>query len=93
MAIFDPKSRYVLNAELYEVQDSRGRTVMALSVPTPPTQVLLGEHLRREGQRLDHLANYYLQDPNGYWRLAEFNDVMLPDALAEVNTLRIPTVL
>ena len=91
MAIFDEKSRYVLNAELYEVQDRRGRTVIALTVPTPPVQTLLGEHLRKEGQRLDHIANFYLKDPNGFWRLAEENGAMLPDALAEVDTLRIPT--
>lgn len=93
MAIFDPKSRYVLNAELYEVRDRRDRTVMALTVPDAPVQALLGEHLRKQGQRLDHLANFYLKDPNGFWRLAEINGAMLPDALAEVDTLRIPTVV
>lgn len=93
MAIFDEKSRYALNAEVYEVRDLRGRRVMALSVPDAPVQTLLGKHLRKEGQRLDHLANFYLQDPNGFWRLAELNDAMLPDALAEVDTLSIPTVV
>ena len=93
MAIFDDKSRYVLNAELYEVRDCRARTVMALTVPDAPVQNLLGEHLRKEGQRLDHLANFYLQDPNGFWRIAEINDAMLPDAIAEVNSLQIPTIL
>jgi hypothetical protein len=93
MAVFDAKSRYAKNASLYEVSDRRGRTVMALTVPDPPTQTLLGEHLKREGQRLDHLANYYLNDPNGFWRIAELNEAMLPDALAEVETLKIPTVL
>lgn len=93
MAIFDDKSRYVKNASLYEVTDRRGRTVAALTVADKPVQTLLGEHLRREGQRLDHLANFYLQDPNGFWRICEFNDVMLPDALAEVDIVKIPTVL
>lgn len=93
MSLFDEKSRYVLNAEIYEVRDLRGRSVMALTVPDAPIQTLLGEHLRKEGQRLDHLANFYLQDPNGFWRLAELNDAMLPDALAEVDTLKIPTVV
>ena len=93
MAVFDEKSRYVKNASLYEVTDRRGRRVAALTVADRPVQTLLGEHLRREGQRLDHLANFYLQDPNGFWRLAELNDAMLPDALAEVDTLQIPTVL
>jgi hypothetical protein len=56
-------------------------------------QTLLGEHLHREGQRLDHLANFYLQDPNGFWRIADINDAMLPDALAETDIVKIPTVL
>ena len=93
MAVFDPRSRYVLNAELYEVTDFRGRPVTALTVADKPDQALLGEHLRRDGQRLDLLANFYLQDPNGFWRLAEQNDAMLPDAIADVDILQIPTVL
>lgn len=92
MAIFDAKSRYVLNAELYEVRDRRQRTVMALTTPEAPVQTLLGEHRRKEGQRLDHLANFYLKDPNGFWRLAELNGTMMADAIAEVNILKIPTV-
>jgi hypothetical protein len=92
MAIFDAKSRYAKNAALYEVTDRRGRAVMALTVPAAPTQTLLGEHRRKQGQRLDHLANFYLKDANGFWRLAEINDAMLPDALAEADTLNIPAV-
>lgn len=90
MAIFDPKSRYPNNAEIYEVTDRRGRRVMALAVPDAPTQTLLGEHRRRAGQRLDHLANFYLNDANGFWRIAELNGVMLPDAIAETTTVHIP---
>jgi hypothetical protein len=93
MAVFDPKSRYVRNASIYEVTDRRGRRVAALTAAEESVQTLLGEHLRKEGQRLDHLANFYLQDPNGFWRIAELNDAMLPDALAETDTLKIPTVL
>lgn len=93
MTVFDAKSRYVKNASIYEATDRRGRKVAALTAANKPAQTLLGEHLRKEGQRLDHLANFYLQDPNGFWRICELNDVMLPDALAEVDVLRIPTVL
>jgi hypothetical protein len=93
MAIFDAKSRYVKNASIYEVTDRRGRSVAALMVADKPVQTLLGEHLRKEGQRLDHLANFYLQDPDAFWRICELNDVMLPDALAEADIVKIPTVL
>jgi hypothetical protein len=81
MAVFDSKSRYEKNASTYEVTDRRGRTVAALTAADKPVQTLLGEHLRKEGQRLDHVANFYL------------NDAMLPDAVAETDTLKIPTVL
>jgi len=90
MARFDSKSRYARHASTYEATDRRGRAVAALSAAERPEQPLLGEHLRKQGQRLDHLASFYLADPSGYWRLAEINDAMLPDALAEVTSLKIP---
>jgi hypothetical protein len=93
MSIFNEQSCYVKTASLYEATDRRGRRVVALTVADRPVQTLLGEHLRKEGQRLDHLANFYLQDPNGFWRICELNDTMLPDALAEVDIVKIPTVL
>ncbi|MGH8563228.1 MAG: hypothetical protein ACREXW_03755 [Gammaproteobacteria bacterium] len=93
MAIFEETSRYVNNASIYEANDRRGRTVAALTVAEKPAETLLGEHLRKEGQRLDHLASFYLQDPNGFWRICELNDAMLPDALAETDIVKIPTVL
>jgi hypothetical protein len=93
MAIFEAKSRYVKDASICEATDRRGRRVPALTVVNKPVQTLLGEHLRKEGQRLDHLGNFYLEDPNGFWRICELNDAMLPDALAEADIVKIPTVL
>ena len=90
MATFDKKSRYVLNAQAYTTIDRRGREVTALTPAEKPVQTQLGEHRRRDGQRLDHLANFYLGDASGFWRLAEHNDVMLPDAIAEADVIRVP---
>jgi hypothetical protein len=90
MATFDPKSRYVLNATTYLTRDRRGRQVAALIPAEAPVQVHLGDHRRKDGQRLDHLANFYLGDAFGFWRLAEHNDAVLPDALAEADLVRIP---
>jgi hypothetical protein len=53
--------------------------------------VPIGKHAKREGQTLDQLANTYLSDPHAYWRLAEVNDVMHPDALSEVDIIIIPS--
>jgi hypothetical protein len=91
MAVFDPKSRYVKPPlEPYAVTDIRGRDVKALPMPESPVQIAAARHVRKEGQRLDHLASGYLRDANGYWRLADLNEAVLPDALAEAETILIP---
>ena len=91
MAVFDDKSRYVRFATVYAATDRRGRQVQALTAALVPPQNKLSEHLRRDGQRLDHLANFYLGDSNGFWRIAEINGAILPDALALVRSTTIPT--
>jgi hypothetical protein len=93
MAVFDPRSRYTKSASTYECIDRRGRRVVALTIAERPVLALLGEHVRRQGQRLDHLAHFYFGDPHGYWRIAELSMVLLPDALAEAEILAIPTEL
>jgi hypothetical protein len=88
--MFDPKSRYS-KAETYIVPDARGREVpVVVPPPPPPEQLLLGLHALREGERMDHLAAKYLNDPAGYWRIAEQNDVMLLEALTEKREIEIP---
>jgi hypothetical protein len=62
-----------------------------MGVARVPAQRELGEHIRRDGQRLDHLANYYLKDSTAYWRICAMNDALLPDQLAEVELIKIPT--
>lgn len=87
--MFDPKSRYA-KLQTYQVVDRRGRTVPVVPVPDAPVQSLLGIHLRKEGQRTDHLAYRYLDDPAGFWRICEMNDAMLPEALTEAREIEIP---
>jgi hypothetical protein len=65
--------------------------VQALTPAEPPTESSMGEHLRKQGQRLDHLANHYLADPNAFWRLAEINRVILPDAVLVQDAIKIPS--
>jgi hypothetical protein len=91
MANFDTKSRYVKHATIYEVKDRRGRIVKALTAALPGTQTKLGEHLHQQGQRLDHLANHYFSDASGFWRLAELNDAVLPDAVLTQDVIKIPS--
>ena len=87
--MFDPKSRYATLTP-YVAVDRRGRTLLVVPPAEAPEQAELGRHLRKQGERLDHLANFYLEDPAGYWRLCEHNDVMLPEALTEALEVRIP---
>jgi hypothetical protein len=87
--MFDPKSRYA-KAETYVVTDARDREVTIVVPPPPPEQAQLGIHLLKQGERLDLLAAKYLNDPAGYWRIAEQNDVMLPEALTEAREIEIP---
>jgi hypothetical protein len=87
--MFEPPSRYA-TTPTYIVTDHRGRQVVVVSVPPRPVQAELGVHLRREGERLDHLAFRYLGDATAWWRIAELADVELPDALFETRELRIP---
>lgn len=87
--MFGKKSRYA-GEETYTVTDHRGRTVNVVLVPPRPDQMLQGYHVRRQGQRLDHLSAAYLGDPAGFWRICEFSDVMWPEALSEADELAIP---
>ena len=86
---FDPKSRYA-KLKTYLVADHRGRQVEVVPVPPKPGQALLGIHVLKEGERLDHLATKYLSNPAGYWRIAERNDVMFAEALSEASEIEIP---
>jgi hypothetical protein len=93
MAIFDEKSRYQTrkpHLQPYGVTDRRGRSVVAIPMAEPARQAPIGQYVRKEGQRLDHLAAAFLNDPNGYWRIAEANGAVLPDALAEAPRIKIP---
>lgn len=91
MSVFDAKSRYVRHAKLTSALDRRGRTVACVTPAEVPPQVELGRHKLRQGQRLDHLANHYLGDPAGFWRIAELNDAMTAEAALDAPLVRIPT--
>ncbi|MEL6792469.1 MAG: hypothetical protein AAFP78_03380 [Pseudomonadota bacterium] len=90
MSIFSPKSRYAQFASTYETVDGRGRKVQTVGPATPPRRPPLGDHLLKDHQRLDHLAAHYTGDANGFWRLAEHNDALLPDAALIAPSIRIP---
>jgi hypothetical protein len=90
MSTFDSKSRYVRHAKIAQATDRRGRIVSCLTPAVIPEQAELGRHRLRQGQRLDHLANHYLDNPNGYWRIAEINDAMTVESALDTSLIRIP---
>lgn len=87
--MFDAKSRYA-SLTTYVVIDRRGRVVSVVPAAGAPEQRLLGIHAHKQGERIDHLAWRYLDDQAGFWRIAECNDAMLPEALAEALEISIP---
>ncbi|MBD0259231.1 MAG: hypothetical protein ICV83_26230 [Cytophagales bacterium] len=87
--MFDDNSRYK-DVPQYTVQDHRGRKVTVVGVPGAPAQSILGYHVLKQGQRVDHLAGRYLNDAAGFWKIAEANDAMLPEALSERSEIAIP---
>ncbi|SMC19722.1 hypothetical protein SAMN02745857_00774 [Andreprevotia lacus DSM 23236] len=87
--MFDPKSRYAKLTPLV-LTDARGRSVEVTPPATAPQQVFRGVHVRRDGERTDHLAALYLADPAAFWRLAEFNDAMRAEVLTELREVQIP---
>lgn len=90
MSVFDAKSRYVSFARVVRATDRRGRTVACLTPAALPLQAELGRHKLRQGQRLDHLAAHYLDDPTGFWRIAELNDAMTAESALDTALVGIP---
>ena len=87
--MFNDKSRYQKTLK-YNIADSKGRIVTVTTVPEAPNMPILGFHALKQGQRIDHLAAKYTNDEAGFWRIAEANDVMLPEALSEKAEIAIP---
>jgi hypothetical protein len=90
VSVFDAKSRYALYASLYVTTDGRGRTVQAVGPAEVPVRENLGDHLLKGHERLDHLAAHYLNDANGFWRIASHMAVLLPEAALIGSSVRIP---
>ncbi len=82
---FPPSSRYH-GLPTKTLTGAGGKAVVYLSrrfVPSPERFSLLQEHVVVEGDRLDNLAARYFGDPELFWRLADANNAMRPEALTE----------
>jgi len=84
-----PTSRYD-DAERYVVPGPDGVPVQVAASPRRDKPARLGVHVRRDGERLDHLSALYLKNPTEFWRICDVNDAMLPDALTDARRVDIP---
>jgi hypothetical protein len=87
--MFSSRSRY-FKVPLDTVTLPDGREGAAVRFPIRGVPPLLGYHRRLDGQRLDHIANFYLQDPTSFWRLCDANQTISPDALASRELIGVP---
>jgi hypothetical protein len=87
--MFFPGSRYQ-KQPVYTITLPDGTSISAVTVPLPSTAPLIGFHKRRQGERLDLIANHYLGDATTFWRLCDANGSMVPDALATHPLVGVP---
>lgn len=87
--MFFPGSRYEKSA-IYQVTAPDGRIVNAVEPPLPAADPLLGFHPRKQGQRLDLIANFYLKDATRFWRICDANGALAPAALETHGLIGIP---
>jgi len=85
-----PGSRYQ-NTVSYQVTRTDGTVVAVLRLPLPGPAVVQGYYQRGgAGQRLDVIANYFLNDATAFWQLCDANNAVVPDALAARSLIGIP---
>jgi len=87
--MFFSGSRYAAMAA-YSFPRPDGSTVAVVSIPLPGAAVVQGYYRRQGIERLDHIANRYVGDPTGFWRLCDANNAIIPDALANADLVGIP---
>jgi len=87
--MFFPGSRYQ-NQATYTITLANGTVVSVVKLPSPSTAPLIGFHKTRQGDRLDLIANHYLNDATTFWKLCDANNAMVPDPLATHALIGVP---
>lgn len=92
---FPPNSRYQgVAVAVYTRTD--GTAIAYLTrrlVPQPEAFATISEHAVVEGERLDHIADRYFGDPELFWRIADANGALRPEALIEMPGRRLRVTL
>src|SRR5689334_404644 len=92
---FPMTSRY-FNAETATLQTAAGETITYLRrrfLPPPERFALLTEHVVAEDERLDNISARYQGDPEAFWRIADANRALRPQALTETLGRRLRITL
>ena len=83
--LYPPTSRYY-GVPIAMLQAPDNRTIAFLRrrfVPPPERFALLQEHTVTDGERMDHIAARYLNDPEQFWRICDANAAVRPDELTD----------
>ncbi len=78
--MFFKGSRYANVAEL-EFRDNQGRVIRYKKTRFIPETTADMGHRVSAGERLDHIADRYYNDPERFWRICDANRAMWPDDL------------
>jgi hypothetical protein len=92
---FPPTSRYY-GIETVTVQLTSTSSITYLRrrfLPPPEAFALLKEHVVVDGERLDQIAAQELGDAEAFWRIADANAAMRPEALTETPGRRLRITL
>jgi hypothetical protein len=92
---FPPTSRYY-GIDVGTLTTADGRMIAFVRrrfLPQPEQFSLLHEHVVCEAERLDHIAAQYLGDAEAFWRIADANAAMRPDALTDTVGRRLRITL
>jgi hypothetical protein len=93
--LFAANSRYSgIDTAVYQAPGSPPvRYLRRRFVPLPELFTEVQEHLVKDRDRLDNLANLYFTDPELFWRIADANRAMRPEALTETPGVRLRITL
>ena len=92
---FPPTSRYH-GIDTAAWEGVHGKPIVYLKrrfLPSPDRFSLLQEHVVADDERLDNITAMYLGDPEQFWRVADANNAMRPQALTEVPGRRLRITL
>ena len=91
--MFFKGSRYASVSDAVYV-DERGREIPYKRLRLLPSPPVHQAHVVGQGQRLDTIAFQYYRDPEQFWRIADANTTLDPEALTQIvgRRLGIPLV-